>query len=99
MAEVDAGCRSAGIGCVDCKKWLLESLLPAQAHLRERREAVLADPTRVDEAIAAGNSRAKQAAGETLELVRSAMKLAPHRSPLGVGVSVPALPTAPGKGA
>jgi tryptophanyl-tRNA synthetase len=78
VAEVDAGCRSAGIGCVDCKKWLLESLLPAQAQLRERREAVLADPTRVDDAIAAGNARAKQAAGETLDLVRSAMKLAPR---------------------
>ena len=26
VAEVDAGCRTAGIGCVDCKKWLLEKL-------------------------------------------------------------------------
>jgi tryptophanyl-tRNA synthetase len=79
VAEVDAGCRSAGIGCVDCKKWLLEKLLPAQAELREKREAVLADPTRVDDAIATGNKRAKEAASETLDLVRSAMKLAPAR--------------------
>ncbi len=77
VAEVDTGCRTAGIGCVDCKKWLLEGLLPAQAQIRDRREAILGRPAQVDDALAAGNAKAQAAAEETLELVRDAMHL-PH---------------------
>ncbi len=77
VREVDAGCRSAGIGCVDCKKWLLEGLLPAQAELRERRAAIAAKPRLVREIVEDGNGRARRAAGETLEKVREAMKLGP----------------------
>lgn len=75
VQEVDVGCRSAGIGCVDCKKWLLEGLLPDQARLREGREKVLKDPDRLDAIVQTGNARARQAAGETLATVRKAMHL------------------------
>ncbi|MHB8419104.1 MAG: tryptophan--tRNA ligase [Myxococcales bacterium] len=77
VQEVDAGCRSAGIGCVDCKKWLLEGLLPAQAKLRESRLRVLQEPERIDAAVTAGTARAREVAGETLEAVRRAMHLSP----------------------
>ncbi len=77
VQEVDAGCRSAGIGCVDCKKWLLEGLLPAQAKLAENRAEIVKNPERIDAAVTAGNARARAVAGETLEVVRKAMNLSP----------------------
>ncbi len=72
---VDRNCRSAGIGCVDCKKKLLESLLPLQERMRERRERLLARPGEVDDIVQAGTRRARQVAERTMAEVRAAMKL------------------------
>src|SRR5512144_1673960 len=72
---VDVNCRSAGIGCVDCKKKLLERLLPEQEKMRERREALLARPGEVEELVQLGNSKARAVAQRTMEEVRAAMKL------------------------
>ena len=59
IAWVDGNCRTAGIGCVDCKKKLLERLLPEQERMRERREALLARPKDVDELVQLGNAKAR----------------------------------------
>lgn len=75
IAWMYAGCRSAGIGCVDCKKRLLEKLGPAQDALRERREALLARPQEVEELVQLGTRKARAAAARTMEEVRAAMKL------------------------
>ncbi|GEJ57445.1 tryptophan--tRNA ligase [Anaeromyxobacter diazotrophicus] len=75
IAWMYAGCRSAGIGCVDCKKRLLETLGPAQDALRERREALLARPQEVEELVQLGTRKARAAAARTMEEVRAAMKL------------------------
>jgi tryptophanyl-tRNA synthetase len=75
MAWVYEGCRGAGIGCVDCKKKLLERLGPAQEALRERREALLARPRDVDEVVELGTRRAREVAARTMDEVRAAMKL------------------------
>jgi len=72
---VDENCRTAGIGCVDCKKKLLERLLPEQERLRERREALLRRPEEVDEIVELGTRKARTVAGKTMEQVRRAMKL------------------------
>ena len=72
---VDRNCRTAGIGCVDCKRKLLESLLPLQASMRERRERLLAHPGDVDDIVQAGTRRARQLAERTMAEVRAAMKL------------------------
>lgn len=72
---VDRNCRTAGIGCVDCKKKLLESLLPLQESMRERRERLLARPGEVDDIVQAGTRRARQVAERTMAEVRAAMKL------------------------
>ncbi len=72
---VDTNCRTAGIGCVDCKKKLLERLLPEQEMMRERRERLLARPQDVEELVQLGNSKAREAAQRTMEQVRAAMKL------------------------
>ncbi|HSM93134.1 MAG TPA: tryptophan--tRNA ligase [Anaeromyxobacteraceae bacterium] len=72
---VDRECRVAGIGCVDCKKKLLERLLPEQEQMRERRERLLARPQEVEELVQLGNAKARAVAQRTMEGVRAAMKL------------------------
>jgi tryptophanyl-tRNA synthetase len=72
---VDQNCRTAGIGCVDCKKKLLEKLAPDQERLRDRREAILARPKDLDELVQLGNSKARVVAARTMDEVRAAMKL------------------------
>jgi tryptophanyl-tRNA synthetase len=75
MAWVYEGCRSAGIGCVDCKKKLLERLGPAQEAMRDRREALLARPGDVDDLVQLGTRKAREIAARTMDEVRAAMKL------------------------
>jgi tryptophanyl-tRNA synthetase len=75
IAWVDTNCRTAGIGCVDCKRKLLERLGPDQERLRERREALLARPKDVEELVQLGTRRARAVAQRTMSDVRAAMKL------------------------
>jgi tryptophanyl-tRNA synthetase len=75
VAWVDKNCRSAGIGCVDCKKKLLEKLGPEQERLRERREKLLSRPRDVEELVRIGTGKARDVAGRTMQEVRAAMKL------------------------
>src|SRR6516165_8316788 len=70
---VNVNCRTAGIGCVDCKKKLLEKLGPDQERLRERREAILARPKDLDELVQLGTRKARAVAARTMEEVRAAM--------------------------
>jgi len=75
VQDVEVGCRSAGIGCVECKRWLLEKLLPSQAVLRERRADVAAHLEAVDDLLEAGNRQANEVAERTMAEVRAAMSL------------------------
>jgi tryptophanyl-tRNA synthetase len=75
IARVDRDCRTAQIGCVDDKKLLAEIMIEALRPIRERREVISRDPGIVWDALRAGNGKARQRAGETLALVRSAMKI------------------------
>ena len=75
VAWVDVNCRSAGIGCVDCKRKLLERLAPDQERLRQRREALLARPGELDELVRLGTRKAREVAARTMDQVRAAMKL------------------------
>jgi tryptophanyl-tRNA synthetase len=72
---VDPNCRTAGIGCVDCKKKLLEKLNPDQERLRERRESLLAKPKELEDIVQLGNAKARAVAARTMDEVRVAMKL------------------------
>ena len=75
VAWADAGCRSAGIGCRDCKGRLKESLGAVMTPIAERRAALSAEPERVDAILDEGASRARSAASETLRLARAGMGL------------------------
>src|SRR6266852_44457 len=72
---VDRECRSAGIGCVDCKKMLLLNLLPVLEKHRAARQELLRQPGRVEELVRLGTEKARAVAEETMVKVRAAMKL------------------------
>lgn len=72
---VQEGCRSAGIGCLDCKQPVIDAVLKELAPIRERAQTYLEDPKLVRNIIAEGNEAARDVARDTLEEVREAMGL------------------------
>jgi tryptophanyl-tRNA synthetase len=74
---VQNGCRSAGIGCLDCKQPVIDAVVRELAPMRERAQRYLEDPSLVRNIIADGCDRARELAGETMREVREAMGL-PH---------------------
>ncbi len=75
IAEVDQGCRTAGIGCVECKKWLFEGHQHKIGPIYERRIRLEGSRSEVMAVLKDGASRARKVAGETMAEVRSAMKI------------------------
>ncbi len=72
---VQEGCRSAGIGCLECKQPVIDAVLAEQAPMRERAERYVEDPTLVKSIIADGCEKARKLAQETLREVREVMGL------------------------
>ena len=72
---VREGCTSAGIGCIDCKKPLIEAVLAEQQPMRERARQYEENPDLVKSIIAEGCEKARSVAKSTLEEVRTAMGL------------------------
>ncbi len=72
---VQQGCRSAGIGCIECKRPLIESVQAEIAPIRERAIQLEGDPDHVRQVIHEGCDRAKSVARETMHEVRSAIGL------------------------
>jgi tryptophanyl-tRNA synthetase len=75
IARIDHECRAALIGCVDDKKLLAEIMIEELRPIRARREEIDRDPGIVWNVLREGNERARERAGETLTLVRRAMKI------------------------
>jgi tryptophanyl-tRNA synthetase len=69
------GCASAGIGCIDCKKPLIDAVLEEQQPMRERAQQYEENPDLVKSIISEGCEKARTIAKSTLEEVRSAMAL------------------------
>ena len=74
-AWVQQGCRSAGIGCLECKQPVIDAVLEEQKPMRARAEKYLDDPTQVRNIIADGCEKARKLAQDTLRDVRDAMGL------------------------
>jgi len=72
---VQQGCRSAGIGCLDCKQPVVEAVLKEQAVMHERAQPYVDDPSLVRNVIADGCERARKLAQETMRDVRESMGL------------------------
>jgi tryptophanyl-tRNA synthetase len=68
--EIAAGCRTAQLGCVDCKKKLAVHLEAVKGPIRERAAELRSNPGRLDQILAAGAEKARRTAEETMALVR-----------------------------
>ena len=73
--EIASECRTAGIGCVDCKKILAQSISSSLEPFRERRVTLASKPNYVTEVLAEGANRAEVIAKETMKEVKEKMKL------------------------
>jgi tryptophanyl-tRNA synthetase len=72
---VDQGCRSAGIGCLECKQPVIDAVVEELKPMRERAEKYIEDPTLVRSIVADGCEKARKLAQETLRDVRAVMGL------------------------
>jgi tryptophanyl-tRNA synthetase len=73
MARVNEGCRSAGIGCIECKSWAADALVQLLNPMQERRKKFEENPKLAWDILEEGSDRARKAAGETMESVRASM--------------------------
>ncbi|MFC1664400.1 tryptophan--tRNA ligase [Pseudomonadota bacterium] len=64
------GCKTAGIGCLDCKQPLIDNILQEQNLVHERAQPYISDPTLVRNIIADGCEKARSIAEDTMEEVR-----------------------------
>jgi tryptophanyl-tRNA synthetase len=69
------GCKSAGIGCLECKQPVIDAVLEEQKPMHERAQPYEEDPTLIRNIIADGCEKARELAQETLRDVREAMGL------------------------
>ncbi len=76
VTHVDGQCRTAGWGCLDCKRLLTDNMIAELAPVRERAADLRAHPERVREVLAAGAERCRAIAAATMAEVRGVMGLA-----------------------
>ncbi|MGH7929263.1 MAG: tryptophan--tRNA ligase [Candidatus Binatia bacterium] len=72
---VTKGCRTATIGCLECKKIMIKHVMADLAPIREKRAALENKPKEVEDILAAGNRAAQKVAAETMAEVRPAVGL------------------------
>ena len=74
--DVAEGCRTASLGCVDCKKLLAQTMETVKGPIRERAAELRSKPDQVDEILAAGAAKARTTAEETMVMVRERIGIA-----------------------
>ena len=72
---VQQGCKTAGIGCIECKQPVIAGILKEQAPMRERAQVYLDNPALVKDIVADGCEKAREYARETMRDVRESMGL------------------------
>jgi tryptophanyl-tRNA synthetase len=75
---VNEGCRTAGIGCLDCKKPVIERIVEEVTGMRKRAQEFQENPELVTTLMAEGAEKAREVARATLDEVRRAMHLRPQ---------------------
>ena len=73
IANVYQGCRTAGIGCIQCKGWAADALVQLLAPIQERRASFT--EAQVEEILNDGSNRARTRAEQTMQQVRAAMQM------------------------
>jgi tryptophanyl-tRNA synthetase len=76
VEHVAVQCRTAGWGCIDCKKVLHESMQKELTPIRERAKEIAADPAKMRKDLAAGAEHARSIAADTMAQVKKKMGLA-----------------------
>ena len=75
MAKVNEGCRTAGIGCIECKQWASDSLWRVLGPLQERRQKYEANPKLAWDILDQGSTKARAVAEATMVEARDAANL------------------------
>jgi tryptophanyl-tRNA synthetase len=75
IVKVNEGCRSAGIGCIECKSWVADALVNILNPMQERRKKYEDNPRLAWDILEEGSARARDIAGATMDEVRSSMGL------------------------
>jgi tryptophanyl-tRNA synthetase len=73
IEKVNVGCRTAGIGCIECKKWMYDHMEKVLAPVRERRKEIADSGVAVREILAEGTRRAREIAEKKMKEVREAV--------------------------
>jgi tryptophanyl-tRNA synthetase len=71
--KVNIGCRSAGIGCIECKSWAADALVNILNPMQERRKKYEENPRLAWDILENGSEQARKKAGTTMDEVRAAM--------------------------
>jgi tryptophanyl-tRNA synthetase len=75
VAQIDSECRTAKIGCVECKKLMGANLIKALEPLREKRNELASNLDQVKEIMAEGDRRARKIAQQTMAEVKAAIRM------------------------
>ena len=75
ISWVEQGCRTAGIGCIECKKSLIPSIIKRLEPIQKKRAEIVKNPDVVNEVLSKGNKKAGEIARKTMIGVRKALKL------------------------
>ncbi|MCG2720956.1 MAG: tryptophan--tRNA ligase [Thermodesulfovibrionales bacterium] len=75
VEQVADGCRTAGIGCIECKKILIKNVFRVMEPIWAKRQELLNSPDTLHEIVEQGTDKAKKVVRETMHLVREAIGL------------------------
>jgi tryptophanyl-tRNA synthetase len=75
QTQINTDCRTAAIGCIDCKKLVADKMVERMAPMWEARASLMSHPSRIDEIVQDGSQRAAKVAKATLAEVNEAMKI------------------------
>lgn len=73
--KVDTGCRTAGIGCIECKKWMYEGMEKVLAPIRDERKRIVESGLSVRDVLAEGTERARAVSAKKMKEVRDAVRI------------------------
>ncbi len=75
LDQVNKECRTAEIGCIDCKTFVADSMVERLAPIWESRKTLEANPKRLEDVVQSGCQRATEVSRQTLAEVKDAMKI------------------------
>lgn len=75
IQQIDRDCRTATIGCIDCKKLVADRMVERLAPMWEARSALTRNPSQLDDIVQDGTTRATAVARQTLREVKDAMRI------------------------